>query len=34
MAPTLRRCAGRCHPRGLISLEAARREIDAPTVRR
>ena len=26
-APTLRRCAGRCPPRGLISLGAALREI-------
>ena len=27
VAPTLHRCAGRCPPRGLISLGAARREI-------
>ena len=33
-APTLRRCAGRCPPGGLISLGAARREIDAPTRQR
>ncbi len=34
IAPTLRRCAGRCPPRGLISLGAARREIAAPTRQR
>ncbi len=33
MAPTLRRLAGRCPPRGLISLGAAQREILAPTLR-
>ncbi|MBW8471118.1 MAG: hypothetical protein K0M67_22855, partial [Thiobacillus sp.] len=30
MAPTLRRCAGRCPPRGLIRLGAARRRIVGP----
>ncbi len=30
MTPTLHRCAGRCPPRGLIRLGAARRRIDAP----
>ena len=30
----LRRLAGRCPPRGLIPLGAARREIVAPTLRR
>ena len=28
VAPTLRRCAGHCPPRGLIFLGAARRKID------
>ena len=30
MAPTLLRCAGRCPPRGLIRLGAARRRIAGP----
>ncbi|HAX19104.1 MAG TPA: hypothetical protein DCY64_02330 [Hydrogenophaga sp.] len=35
VTPTLRRCAGRCPPRGLIRLGAARRRIGkAPTLRR
>ena len=34
MAPALHRFTGRCPPRGLISLGAARREIVAPTLRR
>ena len=29
VTPTLRRCAGRCPPRGLISLGTAQREIGA-----
>ena len=34
MAPTLRRCAGRCPPRGLIRLGAARRRIESPALAR
>ena len=33
VAPTLHRFAGRCPPRGLISLGAARREIAMPSLR-
>ncbi len=33
-APTLRRCAGRCPPRGLNPLGAARRGFVTPTLRR
>jgi hypothetical protein len=32
VAPMLRRCAGRCPPRGLIRLGAARRRIDHHTI--
>jgi hypothetical protein len=30
MAPTLRRCAGRCPPRGLIRLGTALRQVGTP----
>src|SRR5438552_3814625 len=32
MAPTLRRCAGRCPPRGPFFLGAARRKMPTPTL--
>jgi hypothetical protein len=34
VAPTLRRCAGRCPPGGLFRLEAALRRNFAPTLHR